>query len=366
VSSVDLDIDPSRLRRLLIVKLSSIGDVVHALPVAVALRRHYPQAHISWAAEDWTAPLLRGHPAIDRIIAFPTMRWGCFGPRWVQSYWQAVHSLRSASYDVSIDLQGLLKSAAVVLLSRAPLRIGVHGQREGAHLVSHAVPRYAGRLHVVEDNLRCAEFLGASPTPVSFAIPVQPNARASIDKMLSELEVAGEMPLIVINPSASAAWKTWPVEHWAQVASALSTAGTIVLVGGFAQRAVHAEIARRAGRAVYDLTGRTTLAELVALLDRCTIHIAPDTGSAHIAAALGRPVVGLYGPTPTWRKAPYGYEDLAVCGDRQCAIGCPRMCWRGRPCLPASADAIIAHALRALARAAPARSGRALSSQHGR
>ena len=363
---MDFRVDPSQLRRLLIVKLSSIGDVVHALPVAVALRRRYPQAHISWAAEDWTAPLLRGHPAIDRIVAFPTMRWRCFGPRWVQSYWQAVHDLRSASYDVSIDLQGLLKSAAVALLSRAPLRIGLHEQREGAHLVSRAVPRHPGRLHVVEDYLRCAEFLGASPTPVSFALPVQPDARATINKRLSEMDVAGGAPLIVINPSASAAWKTWPVEHWARVANVLSTTGVIILVGGAAQKAVHAEVARRAGRPVHDLTGRTTLTELVALLDRCTIHIAPDTGSAHIAAALGRPVVGLYGPTPIWRKAPYGYEDLAVCGDGQCAIGCPRMCRRGRPCLPAAADAIIARAQHALARAAPAQSGRALRSQHGR
>ena len=362
---MDFHIDPSRLKHLLIVKLSSIGDVVHALPVAVALRRRYPQVHISWAAEDWTAPLLRGHPAIDRIVVFPTMRWRYFGPRWVKSYWQAVHSLRSTSYDVSIDLQGLLKSTVVALLSRAPLRIGVDEQREGAHLVSRAVPRHPGRLHVVEDYLRCAEFLGASPTPASFALAVQPDARVSIDKRLFEMGVAAEVPLIVINPSASAAWKTWPVAHWARVASGLSTAGAIILVGGSAQKAVHAEVARRAKRPVHDLTGRTTLAELVALLDRCAIHIAPDTGSAHIAAALGRPVVSLYGPTPTWRKAPYGYEDLAVCGDGRCGLGCPRLCWRGRPCLPSTADAIIAQAERLLARPAPAQFGHAVGSQHG-
>jgi len=358
--------DPSRLRRLLIVKMSSIGDVVHALPVAVALRRRYPQAHISWAAEEWTAPLLHGHPAIDRIVVFPTMRWGCFGPRWVQSYWRAVQRLRDASYDVSIDLQGLLKSAVVALLSEAPLRIGVHEQREGAQLVSWAMPRHCGRLHVAEDYLRCAEFLGAAPTPVSFALPVQPEARASIDQKLAEIDVPEEPRLIVINPSASVAWRTWPVEQWARVANALSTAGTIILVGGSAQKAVHADVARRAGRAVYDLTGRTTLPELVALLDRCAIHIAPDTGSAHIAAALGRPVVGLYGPTTTWRKAPYRYEDLVVRGDGQCGLGCPQWCWRRRPCLPSTADALIAQAERVLARPVGARSDRAAGLQQGR
>jgi heptosyltransferase-1 len=252
-----------------------------------------------------------------------------------------VRSLRSASYDISIDLQGLMKSAAVVLLSRAPVRIGVHEQREGARLVSRGVPRSPGRLHVVEDNLRCAELLGASPTPVSFALPVRPEAVTSIAHTLSALRVSLEAPLIVINPSASVAWKTWPVQHWARVAGALSAAGTVVLVGGAEQRLKHAALARQAARPLHDLTGRTTLVELVALLDRCALHVAPDTGSAHIAAALGRPVVSVYGPTPPWRKAPYGYEDLVV---------------DGGGCLPDAADAVIAQAQRVLAHAAPLRS----------
>jgi len=346
-------IDLSRLRSLLIVKLSSIGDVVHALPVAVALRRRHPNAHITWVAEDWTAPLLCGHPAIDRVVAFPTMRWGSVGPAWFRSFKDAVRSLRSESYDISIDLQGLLKSAAVALLSRAPVRIGVHEQREGAHLISRAVPRPPGRLHVVDDYLRCAEILGASPTPVSFALPVQPDAIASIARKLSELRIPVEAPLIVISPSASVAWKTWPLPHWARVASALSAAGTVILVGGPAQTSRHAELARQAAQPLHDLTGRTTLTELVALLDRCAIHIAPDTGSAHIAAALGRPVVSLYGPTPSWRKAPYGYEGLVVHGVGQCGVGCPRFCLRRRRCLPAAADELIARARHVLARAAP-------------
>ena len=348
-------IDPSRLRSLLIVKLSSIGDVVHALPVAVALRRRHPYAHITWAAEDWTAPLLHGHPAIDRVVTFPTMRWGSVDPTWFRSFKDAVRSLRSEPYDISIDLQGLLKSAAVAVLSRAPVRIGIHEQREGAHLVSRAAPRPSGRLHVVEDYLRCAELLGASPTPVSFALPVQSDAIASIAHKLSELQIPADGPLIVINPSASVAWKTWPLPHWARVASALRAAGPVILVGGPAQKSRHAELARQVSQPLYDLTGRTTLTELVALLNRCAIHIAPDTGSAHIAAALGRPVVSVYGPTPSWRKAPYGYEDLAVHGAGQCSVGCPRFCLRDRRCLPSTTDELIARARHVLTRAAPLR-----------
>jgi lipopolysaccharide heptosyltransferase I len=351
-------IDLARLQRLLIVKLSSIGDVVHALPVAVALRRRYPHLQITWVAEDWTAALLHGHPAIDRVVTFPAMRWTNVGPGWVRSFRQAVHSLRSQPYDLSVDLQGLLKSASVALLSGAPRRIGVHPQREGAHFVSRAVPPHGARLHVVEDYLRCAEFLGAASTPVSFALPIQPDAEAAIARKLSDSRVPHHTPLIVINPSASAAWKTWPLQQWVRVADAMGRSGIVVLVGGAAQTGRHAELARRLAPPMHDFTGRTTLAELVALLDRCALHIAPDTGSAHIAAALGRPVVSVFGPTPTWRKAPYGNQASTVSGDGQCGVGCPRFCLRGRSCLPVAVEGLIAQAERALARAQPAPSRR--------
>jgi len=346
--------DVSQLRSVLIVKLSSIGDVVHALPVAVALRRRYPHLHITWVAEDWTAPLLRGHPAIDRVVTFPTMRYRSAGPRWVRSFMVAARSLRRERYDISLDLQGLMKSAVVAALARAPMRVGMDGQREGAQLVSRPLPVHSGRLHVVEDYLRCAEYLGAAPTPVAFALPVQPEATASIARLLSAMGVPQATPLIVINPSASALERTWAVPRWAQLASELSHTGTLIVVGNAAQRVRHTELTRQVaqGRPIYDLTGRTTLAELVALLDRCTIHIAPDTGSAHIAAALGRPVVGLYGPTTPWRKAPYRCTDLVVSGDGRCGIGCPRFCVRGQRCLPSTVDALLVRAQQALALAA--------------
>jgi lipopolysaccharide heptosyltransferase I len=333
--------DPSLLRSVLIVKMSSIGDVVHAVPVATALRRRYPRVRISWAVEEWTAPLLRGHPAIDRLVVFPPMRFGATGPTWVRSFVRAARHLRSESYDICLDLQGLLKSAVVALLSRAAARIGVPGQREGAWLVSRPIPSVPGRCHVVEDYLRCAQFLGASATPVSFEIPVQPEATRSIAEKLSAMRLPGDAPLIVINPSASGTWRTWPVQRWSSVATALADIADVVLVGGREQTARHAAVVQHAARHIHDLTGRTTLAELVALLLRCTLHVAPDTGSAHIAAALGRPVVGVYGPTAPWRKAPYGCEALVVYEEGHCGAGCPRLCLRRRRCLQAATPAEV-------------------------
>ena len=122
-------VDVDRLRSVLIVKMSSIGDVVHALPVATALRRRFPQLRISWAVEERAAPLLADHPAIDRVVVFPPMRWGEVGPAWTRAVARAVRDLTSEAYDVCLDLQGLAKSSLVALLSRAPLRLGTWNQR---------------------------------------------------------------------------------------------------------------------------------------------------------------------------------------------------------------------------------------------
>jgi heptosyltransferase-1 len=331
--------DRSRVSNVLIVKMSSIGDVVHALPVATALRRRYPQLRLSWALEEWVAPLLTGHAAIDRLITFPATGWRHVGASWASSFGAAVRNLRAESYDVAIDLQSLAKSSLVSLLSRAPLRIGHAWQREGARFVSRAVPHRPGA-HVVEEYLACAAALGASVAEVRFDLPVQTAARARAVELLKDSGVGGG-PLIAINPSASRARKCWPLERWVEVADGLADAGELVLVGTAAEAARHREIARRAGAHVRDLTGRTTLAELVAVLDRSALHIAHDTGTAHVAAALGTPVVGIYGPTDPRRLAPYGQAHLVQHRDGLCAPTCPRLCPYARRCLAAVTPAAV-------------------------
>jgi heptosyltransferase I len=337
---------PAHLHRLLIVKLSSIGDVVQALPVASALRRRYPAMRISWAVEDWTAPLVQGHPAVDRLLVFPAMRWTAAGAGWTAAFARAVRELREEEYDVVLDLQGLFKSALIALISRAPVRLGVRPQREGSWLISHAVPASGGRRHAVDSYLSCAEWLGAPAEPVSFGLAAQPGAIASIRQQLSAIGVVPRSAVVVINPTSSASRKNWGINCWAAVAGALAEHATILLVGERGQRARHAEIVCRAGRCVHDLTGRTSLAELIALLDQCSLHIGPDTGSVHVAAALGRPVIAVYGPTAPWRLAPYGQEDAVIHHRDRCGRGCPRWCRLRRACLRAATAEEVIHRAR--------------------
>ena len=159
--------------RILIIKLSSIGDVVHALPVASALRRSYPSVRLSWAVEDWCAPVVQNHPAVDRLIRFPKMvGWPADSRGWVRAFRKAARDVRSEHYDVVLDLQGLMKSAGLARWAQAPLRIARCGQREGAHLISFGVPLPPGPAHAVDEYLQLARFLGATTQPVEFKLPV--------------------------------------------------------------------------------------------------------------------------------------------------------------------------------------------------
>ncbi len=335
-------IDGASLRHVLIVKLSSIGDVIHALPVASALKRRHPSLRITWAVEQWTAPLVEGHPAVDRIVVFPTMvNWPGRPGAWWSEMRAAVRALRGESYDVALDLQGLARSAMVSWLSRAPRRIARAGQREGAHLVSDAVPLPATTIHAVDEYLCVARALGAAVDPVEFALPVRADARQSVDWLLEEHRVPAGRPLIVVNPSAARKWKHWPAERWAEVAEALADAGTVIVIGTTSQVSAHREITERARRRPIDLTGRTTLAEVIALIDRAALHLAPDTGTVHIAVALGTPVVAVYGPTSRARVGPYRHPESVVGHDNLCGFGCPAYCVHGRRCLGAVTTAEV-------------------------
>jgi len=334
--------DPARLSSVLIIKMSSIGDVVHAMPVASALRGTYPNLRITWLVEDWLAPLLQRHHAVDRLITLPALRLPLTGPALLRLR-QAIRELRAESYDAAIDLHGLLKSSIVSVLSRAPVRIGTDFQREGAHFFSYGVPSYSPTTNVVEEYLFSAKFLGAKTDQVVFDLKPDGAGLLSVREMLAQRAVPAKLPLVVINPSASVPWKDWAAQRWVAVAQALSDDGRVIVTGIRRHRDRNAAIARAAG--ALDLTGETSLSQLIALLSIASLHLAPDTGSAHIAAALGTPVIGIYGPTVASRSAPYGQVDRTLWGGERCTSSCPRRCPNQLACLDSiSADEVVAKA----------------------
>jgi heptosyltransferase-1 len=351
----EVDVVGAGLDRVLIVKLSSIGDVVHALPVACALKRRYPSMRITWAVERWTAPLVEGHHAIDRVVVFPSMvHWPDRPRAWWSDMRMAVRALRLESYDAALDLQGLARSAMVSALSRAPRRIARAGQREGAHLVSSGVPMPRAPIHAVDEYLLVAHTLGADVDRVEFGLPVSEAARASVDRLLEASGISATQPLIVVNPSAARSWKHWPAPRWSTVIDRLADMGTVVVIGTASQAQTHREVVARTARAPIDLTGRTTLADVIALIDRAALHLAPDTGTVHIAVALGTPVVAVYGPTARTRVGPYGQRASAIAHDGLCGRGCPVFCRHGRRCLEAvTVDEVVERARASVRRQRP-------------
>lgn len=317
-------VDMQRIERVAIVKLSSIGDVVHALPVSAALKRSFPHLQITWITEERCAEMVTGNPYLHEVITIPGKAWrhGAWHPSTWQEVRRVVSALRSRRFQLAIDLQGLLKSAVVAWLTGAPIRIGYHWQREGAWLFNRVVPKEPTSVHVVQEYLDVARYLGAETEPVEFPLFIPPEADERACRLLEEEGIRPPDGFISINPSAGQPFKRWRTERWAELITLIDRQYQlpVVLVGGKADRPLADDIRSRTSVPFADVVGRTTLKELAALLRRGAVHLCGDTGSAHISVALGRPVIGLYGPTNHLRTSPYGQQHRMITHKHECPV----------------------------------------------
>ncbi|GIV17822.1 MAG: lipopolysaccharide heptosyltransferase I [Armatimonadota bacterium] len=317
-------VDMQRIERVAIVKLSSIGDVVHALPVSAALKRSFPHLQITWIVEERCAEMVIGNPYLHEVITIPGKAWrhGAWHPRTWQQARRIIGVLRSRRFQLAIDLQGLLKSAVVAWLTGAPVRLGYHWQREGAWLFNRVVPKEPTSVHVVQEYLDVARYLGAQTELVEFPLFIPPETDEKVCHLLEEEGISPPEGFISINPSAGQPFKRWRTERWAEVITRIDRQYPIpvVLVGGKADRPLADEIRARTSAPFVDMVGKTSLKELAAVLRRSVVHLCGDTGSAHISVALGRPVIGLYGPTNHLRTAPYGQEHRLITHKHECPV----------------------------------------------
>ena len=304
--------------KLAIVKLSSLGDVIHALPVAAALRRALPGAELTWIVEAREYAILRDHPDLDAVVPVDTRLWRrlMWRPAGVRQVWDKVGRLRArirrARFDVAIDLQGLLKSGVLTAYTGAPMRIGFSAswchERLNTFFTNRHVTPPPEAVRVVDQYLSILGPLGITPGPAEFHVPVPQEARRRMGDYLAKEGVKRGDRVVAINPGAGRVSKQWPVAHFRELAERLITEAQarVLLLWGPDE----ADMARRIG---LGLSGHavltappTDLGELSALLERTSLMIASDTGPLHLAAALGTPALGLYGPTPAARNAPYG------------------------------------------------------------
>lgn len=306
---------------VVIVKLSSLGDVVHSLPVAATLRTYWPRARLTWLVERHEARILAGHPALDRVVAVDTRTWRRLPtPLALARAWRglrrAVATLRPA--DITLELQGLLKTGVLAALTRAPLRIGF-GPRDsreplsvlGTNLRVGRPPR----VHVVDQYLALLRPLGVTDPVHEFRLPRDPDAEARVDDWLTAAGVKTQDRLVVLCPGAGKPAKRWPPSRFGALAQWLvgQAGARAVVAWGPHERPLATAVAAAAADLAL-VAPPTDLFELIALLRRAHLVVAGDTGPLHLAAALGRPCVGIFGPTRAWRNGPYGRGHRVVEG----------------------------------------------------
>jgi len=326
-------------RRILLVKPSALGDVVHALPVAASLARRYPSVPLDWLVEEESADVVRGHPAVAETIVSGRRRWlRQLGNGWESS--QAVREmaafarrLRGARYDAVLDLQGLLKSAVYVLCAGAPVRVGFAEGREGAPLVlTHRVTAPPQPVHAVERYLALASAVGASEPVREFRIAVAPEDEAAVGELLHALP----RPWVVLHAMARWRTKLWEAARWRELAERFGREGMgVILVGGGADRPGAEAIGGGLVPSPRNLAGALSVKQLAALLARADLLVCVDSGPMHVAAAMGTPVVALFGSTDPRRTGPLGpgvvlRRELpcSPCLDRRCRIADAYRCMR--------------------------------------
>jgi lipopolysaccharide heptosyltransferase I len=321
--------------KILILKPSSLGDVVQALPVLRLLKRHLPRSQVYWWIESTLAPLLEGDPDLAGIIRFERQRWA-HPASWLE-YLRGVRWMRAQAFDWVIDLQGLARSAVVGWLANGGLFVGLDTPREGARgFYDVRVPRRTYLTHAVDWYLAVLTRLGV-PNQGDFCwLPERPDVAASVRRQWP----VDKSSWLILQPGARWSNKRWPVEYYSALVRQLAAARPelrFAILGGAEDRPLGQAIAAADPLRCLDLTGRTSLPEMVEWIRLSELMVTNDTGPMHVAAALGRPVVALFGPTEPRRTGPYG-EAAGVlqlslpcipCLRSHCAYSKPLECLRG-------------------------------------
>ena len=323
--------------RILIIKPSAFGDVLHTLPVLVKLRARYPAARIDWLLTPENAELVKFHPALSNVVLFARRDYA----RWNRvlaagtGLLALVRALRAARYELVIDLHGQFRSALFTLVSGAPCRIGFdrpiplpssgafvtrhgwRGSREGSWLAyNHRIPIPTIDVHAVDRYLWLTPMLGLDPKPPDLRVYWPPEADERAQTLLRRLRLQA---FAILVPGAMWRTKHWHQEGFAAVGRFLLKQGIGVLLAGTLREGPRCRSIAAACPGAIDISGQTTLSELAALMNRSAINVTNDSGSMHLAVALNRPVVGIFGPTnPIW-VGPYRRPEAVVRVDLPCS-----------------------------------------------
>ena len=322
------------MKNIMVVKLSAIGDVIHALPVSYALKETFPEARVTWVVEPPAYELLTDNPYIDEIILFEKKKFKSLGG-FLTNFGPFKRRLQQNQYDAALDLQGLFKSAAIAYLSKAPVRLGTCNMRECSDRVSRPVIGPHAQGHIVERYLDAARELGCRVDKVVFPMNVTARDEDLAARIMQQAGADIGNPYVVLAVGANWPNKRWPTKYFAALSDWLYSQKLIPVVigGGVLDASLAAEIEAAAEIPPVNLVGRTSLKQLAHIIRHARLTLGGDTGPVHLSAGIGTKTVMVMGPTDANRNGPYGQLDNAIEADWDCKYCWKRACPKGRECL---------------------------------
>jgi lipopolysaccharide heptosyltransferase I len=317
--------------KLLIIKPSSFGDIIHALPVAGAMARQVPEVIIDWVVRPEYAELLETHPAIRKLFLFDRKRWAdpLMILKTVPEIVGLIRSFRKEKYDAVFDLQGLFRSGVLAYLSGAKLRYGFDNAREFAPVFYNKKVRVeTEQIHAIDRYMLFIKEMGLDPENLDYNLKIPSEVMGRMEQLLSEDGVRGERPLIVLNPNARWETKRWIPDRFTNLAERLvdTLDAEVIIIGGASDADNIYSVLTGIKRKVHNFSGRTTILQLASLLKRADLMVTCDSGPMHLAAAVGTPVVALFGPTDPIRTGPYGRGHSVLQKDMNCSPCFDRYC----------------------------------------
>jgi heptosyltransferase-1 len=326
---------PLNPKNILIIKPSSFGDIIQALPVAARLRSCWPSIRISWLVNSRYERLLENNRCIDDIIPFERHLWRRGGNplKAFESLFHTCRKLRRGRFDTVVDLQGLFRSGFFALMTGATTRVGFANAREGAPLfysIKVTVPDKD--MHSVDRYLLAAGAIGCTGGEVTFPLGVGEDEERWAERFLEEDGIPATAPLVGLSPLARWETKRWPRDYFAKLGDLLVERGAkVIIVGGVSKEgATTAELMKHRPAIA---AGITDPLKLAALLQRLAVLVTNDTGPMHLGGAVGTPVVALFGPTNPARTGPHGTKHRVICADVDCRPCYRRACDREVNCM---------------------------------
>lgn len=310
--------------RILIIKPSSLGDVIHGLPVLRGLRERFPNAIIDWMIASGLRPFLEGHPDINELVSFDRKRYARVGLSLssTRDFIRFLRDLRARRYDLVIDLQGLFRSGFMAWASGAAVRIGPAQAREGAGIFySDRIESLEPDAHAIDRNLAMGSFLRLDTSRVSYQIPIRAAELEAVTERLRGHGLAADSTMIVVAPGARWETKRWAPDRFVQLVNAIQRNANIhcVLLGGAEDVELCHGIAAGCDRRPLNLAGQTSVREFAAAVSLADLVICHDSSAAHLAVAFDRPLVCITGPTNPRRTGPYRRLDAVVRRELDCS-----------------------------------------------